>query len=142
MEDTINLNSEIILSEITIKSYKWSEITIKSYKWAIISAYRPPCNSNIETFLGDLSNLLNKYLKKYDNVIIMDDFNIEVKDKINPNFDKFSEFCDKFSMSNLVKHYTCFTKTYKSSTDLTPTNKDHSFQITKMTETGASDAHL
>ena len=44
LEDTVNLNSETILSEITIKNNKW----------AIFSAYRPPCNSNIETFLGDL----------------------------------------------------------------------------------------
>ena len=81
LDDTINLNSEIILSEITIKDNKW----------ATFSAYRPPCTSNIETFLVDLSSLLNKY----DNVIIMGDFNIDVKDKTNPNFDKFSEFCDK-----------------------------------------------
>ena len=80
LEDTVNLNSEIILSEITIKNNKC----------AIFSAYRPPCNSSIETFLGDLSNLLN-----YDNVIIMGDFNIDVKDK---------------------SFYTCFTKTHKSST--------------------------
>ena len=39
MEDTINVNSEIILSEITIKNNKS----------AVFSAYRPPCNSNIET---------------------------------------------------------------------------------------------
>ena len=73
------------------------------------NAYLPPCNSKIETFLGDLSSLLNKYLSKYDSFIIMGDFNIDVKDKTNPIFDKFSEFCD--SMSNLVKEYTCFTKT-------------------------------
>ena len=47
----------------------------------------------------------------------MSDFNI-VKDKKNLNFDKFSEFCDAFNMSNLVKDYTCFTKTHKSSIDL------------------------
>ena len=69
----------------------------------IFSAYRTPCNSNIENFLGNLSDLLKKYLGKYDNVIIMDDFNIDVKYKTNPNFDKFSEFCDTFSTSNLVK---------------------------------------
>ena len=50
LEDAINLNSDIRLSEITIKSNKW----------AIFSAYRPPCNSNIKTCLGDLSNLLTK----------------------------------------------------------------------------------
>ena len=47
LEGTVNLNSEIILSEITIKNKKW----------AIFCAYRPPCNSNTETFLGDLSNI-------------------------------------------------------------------------------------
>ena len=87
------------------------------------NAYRPPCNSSIETFLGNLSSLLNKYLSKYDNVTIMGDFNIDVKDKTNLNFDKFSEFCDTFSMSNLVKVYTCFTKTHKSSIDLILTKK-------------------
>ena len=55
----------------------------------------------------------------------MGDFNIDVKDKKNPNFDKFSEFCVIFSMSNLVKDYTCFTKNHKSSIDLilTKTNR-------------------
>ena len=43
--------------------------------------------------------------------------------KKNPNFDKFSEFCETFSMSNLVKDYTCFTKTHKSSTDFILTKK-------------------
>ena len=76
LQDTINLNSEIILSEITIKNNKW----------AIFNAYRSPCNSNIGTLLGDLSSLLNKYLSKYDNVIIMGDFNIDVKDQTNLNF--------------------------------------------------------
>ena len=98
------------------------------------NAYRPPCNSNIETFLGNLSILLNKYLGKYDNVIIMGGFNIDMKDKTNPNFDKFSEFCDTFSMTNLIKDYTCFTKTHKSSIDLILTNKEHSFQLTKTTD--------
>ena len=40
LQDTVNLNSEIILSEITINNNKW----------AIFSACRPPCNSNIEVF--------------------------------------------------------------------------------------------
>ena len=103
LQDTINLNSEIILSEITIKNNKW----------AIFNACRSPCNSNIETLLGDLSSLLNKYLSKYHNVIIMGDFNIDVKGKANPNFNKFSEFCNRFSMLNLIKNYTYFTKTRK-----------------------------
>ena len=88
------------------------------------NAYRPPCNSSIETFLGDLPSLLKKYLSKHDNIIIMGDFNIDVKDKKNSNFDKFSESCDVFSMSSLVKVYICFTKTQKSSIDLILTKKN------------------
>ena len=83
LKDTTVLNSEIILPEITIKNSKWT----------IFSTYRPPCNPKIGNFLGDLSSLLNKNLSKYDNVIIMSDCNIDVKDKTNPNFDKFSELC-------------------------------------------------
>ena len=71
----------------------------------------------------------------------MGDFNIDMKNKANSNFDKFSELCDTFSMSNLVKYYTCFTKTHKSSIDLILTNKEHSFQLTKTAETGVSDVH-
>ena len=65
-----------------------------------------------------------------------------MKDKTNPNFDRFSEFCDSFSMSNLVEYYTCFTKTHKSSIDFILTNKVHWFQLTKTAETGISDIHL
>ena len=72
----------------------------------------------------------------------MGDFNIDWKDKINPNFDNFSRFCDTCSMSNQIKDYTCFTKTHKSSIDLILTNKEHSFQLTKTTETVVSDVHL
>ena len=64
----------------------------------------------------------------------MGDLNIDVKDKTNSNFDKFSEFCDTFSMSNLIKDYTCFTKTHKSSIDLILTNKEQSLQLTKVTD--------
>ena len=68
----------------------------------------------------------------------MGDFNIDLKNKTNLN----SVFCDTFSMSNLVRDYTCFTETHKSSIDLVLTNKEHSFQLTEMTETGVSDVNL
>ena len=75
----------------------------------------------------------------------MDDFNIDWKDKINPNLCDFSRFCDTCSMSNQIKDYTCLTKTQKSIIDLILTNKEHSFQLTKATDGekgGVSDVHL
>ena len=110
-----------------------SKITIKNNKWAIFSVYRPPHNSNIDRFLGDLSLLLNKYLGKYDKIIIMGELNIDKKDKTNPNFDKFSGFCNIFSLSNLLKNYTSFTKTHKTCIDFNLKNKKKSFQLTKTT---------
>ena len=54
-----------------------------------------------------------------------------MKDKTNS---KFFEFRDTFSMSNLVKDYTYFTKTRKSSIDLILTNKEPLFQSAKTTD--------
>ena len=45
-------------------------------------------------------------------------------------------------MSNLVEDYPSFTKTHKSSIKLILTNKEHSFQLTKATDSGVSDFHL
>ena len=61
----------------------------------------------------------------------MGDFDIDVKDKRNP---RFCEFCNTSSMSDLVKGYTCFSKTQKSSTDLILTSKERSFQLTTMAD--------
>ena len=78
---------------------------------------------------------MNEYLSKYDNFVIIGDINIDVEDKTNPNFDKFAEFCDTFSMLNLLKDYICFIKTHKSSIDLILTNKEHLFRLTKTNQT-------
>ena len=45
-------------------------------------------------------------------------------------------------MSNLVKDYTYFTKTHKSSIELILTNKEHLFQLTKTTKRAVSDVHI
>ena len=44
-------------------------------------------------------------------------------------------------MTNLRKSETCYTKNYKSLTDLLLTNKPLSFKKTHVTETGLSDYH-
>lgn len=48
-------------------------------KWTVFSVYRPPKESNLITFFQDLTFLLNKYLSTFDNVVVMSDFNIDVK---------------------------------------------------------------
>ena len=69
-------------------------------------------------------------------------FNINVKEVTNQSLEKLNTFCETFGLSNLVKGYTCYSKTHKSSIYLILTNKTSSFQLTKATETGISDVHL
>ena len=103
---------------------------------------RPPKESNLITFFQGLTLLLNKHLSTYDNVVVMGDFNIDVKEVTNQSFEKLITFCETFGLSNLVKGNNCYSKTHKSSVDLILTNKTPSFQLTKATETGISDVYL
>ena len=43
-----------------------SELTVRNKKWVIFSVYRPPSNSNLKSFFGELETLLDKFLSKYD----------------------------------------------------------------------------
>ena len=42
--------------------------------------YKPPKGSNLLTFFRDLTFLLNEYLGTCNNVVVMGDFNIDVKE--------------------------------------------------------------
>ena len=70
----------------------------------------------------------------------MCDFNIDFKNE-GAGFDKLSEMCNNFNLTNLIKSETCYTKTHKSLIDLFFTNKPLPFQKTHVTETGLSDYH-
>ena len=52
----------------------------------------------------------------------MVDFSIDFKNK-EAGFDKLSEMCDTFNLTNLIKSETCYTKNRKSLIDLFFTNK-------------------
>ena len=91
-------------------------------------------------FFHELSFSLDKASKIYENIIIMGDFNIDVKTK-GMGFDKLDEFCDIFNLTNLITSDTCITKTSSSLIDLYLTNKPLSFQKSQVTETGLSDFH-
>ena len=71
----------------------------------------------------------------------MGDFNTDTKKDNSIPCDKLEEFCDTFNLANLVKSETCFINNHKSTIDLILTNKQRSFQITNVTETGVSDCH-
>ena len=65
----------------------------------------------------------------------MGDFNIDVKEVTSQSLEKLNTSCEIFSISNIVKGYTCYSETHNSSIDLILINKMSSFQLTKAIET-------
>ena len=55
-----------------------SEITISKKRWLYIRIYRPPEVNNLDSFFEELNTSLSKACCKYENFVIMGDFNIDV----------------------------------------------------------------
>ena len=89
-----------------------SELIIAKQKWICFSIYRPPEYSNLTTFFDEITTTLSKALLKYENIILMEGFNIDTKCN-GMRTDKLEELCDAFNLKNLVKSETCFTKDNK-----------------------------
>ena len=77
---------------------------------------------------------------KYENIIIMDDFSINIKKK-GLGYGKLDTFCDLFNLTNLVHSETCLMKNHKCTIDWFLTNKPKSFFKTHTTRTGLNDYH-
>ena len=98
-----------------------------------ISIYRPPSQNSV-FFLNSLTKIIDVFADKYDNYLIMGDFNLESGNTILTNF------LDSNNLTNLIKTNTCF-KGKGSSIDLVLTNRKYSFKNTSSYETGLSDYH-
>ena len=59
----------------------YSEFTIANRKWICLNIYRPPIQNNMNTFFDEITALLSKSAMKYENIIIMGDFDIDIKIK-------------------------------------------------------------
>ena len=126
--------------ELSFSKCICSEFTTSKRRWLCFSIYRSPDPGNLSIFFEELSESLSKAILKYQNIIIMGDFNIDLKIK-GFGFNKRDKLCDLFNLTNLIRTETCFTKSHKSLIDLFLTNKPLSFQRKHVTETGLSDYH-
>ena len=90
------------------------EINLRKEKWLVISIYRPPSH-NSEYFLNNFTKMIDLFADKYDNYLIMGDF-------------------------NLIKSNTCF-KGKGSCIDLFMTNRKYPFKCSDSYGTGVSDHH-
>ena len=98
-----------------------SDLTISKKKWLLVGTYNPN-KSMISKHPSLLSQNLCHYLSSYDNVILIGDFNSEIKEE------DMAEFCCLYNLTSLIKDPTCFKSTENSSCiDLILTNKTRSF---------------
>ena len=111
------------------------EINLRKTKWLLFGGYNNN-KSNVDNFLSKVGPILDHYMCKLDNLLLLGDFNSSVDEII------MSEFCDIYNLQNLIVDPTCFKNPINpSSIDLILTNKRRSFQNSQTIETGLSDYH-
>ena len=111
------------------------EIILHKKKWLINSSYNPHKN-NIKHHLETISRTFDTFSTKYENVLLLGDFNTCVDDEAMKNF------CSSYCLNSLIKQPTCFKNPENPSCiDLILANKTRSLQSTCVIETGLSNFH-
>ena len=111
------------------------EINLRKTKWLVFGGYNFD-KSNIDSYLKNLGPNLDHYMAKYENWIILGDFNSEMHEA------SMREFCSLYNLDNLIHEPTCFKNPLNPShIDLILTNKPKSFLKSFTLETGLSDFH-
>ena len=129
-----DITSKLLNCEKEIEGF-YVELSTRKTKWLLSCSYNPNKN-NINKHLEILSTNLALYSSKYENIIVIGDFNVGVDNS------SMQTFCDTYDLASLIKNPTCF-KNPESPTciDLILTTKPRSFQHSCVVETGLSDFH-
>ena len=117
------------------------ELTISKRKWIIFSVYGLPGSGNLANFFSELNKCVDMAMRKYENIVIIGDININTDNDKAVGLNKMSEFCDIFDLENLITGNTCVTAGHASSIDVILTNKKRSFKNSGTVATGVSDFH-
>ena len=111
------------------------ELNFRKKKCLLNCSYNPN-NNNIELHLNCLSRSIDSLSSKYENIILLGDFNSCMDDS------PMIGFCETYKLPKLAKHPTCFKNPENPSCiDLLLTNKRQSSQTITVIETGLSDFH-
>ena len=132
-----NINAVLLKSSVfpdNIEAF-FTEILLKSCKWLICYSYNPN-RINVATHLGETGKALDTYSKKYENTLLISDFNVE------QNEANMKVFWNQYKLKSLNKDPTCFKNVNKlSCIDLLLTNNSKCFENCLTLETGLSDFH-
>lgn len=98
-----------------------TEFHIQDFYFILVCLYRTPCHSFIQPFLDKLECLTYELCKRYNNVILTGDININVLNK-DSTYKKFKNILKMCNMSYKVDFPTRVTSTSKSAIDNFITN--------------------
>ena len=112
------------------------EINLRKEKWLCVYIYRPP-KQNLTYFIDInlLSDLLDYYAVKYDNLIVIGDFNQLCSST------EISSLMATHDLQSLLTTPTCFKSVAGRCIDLILTNRKDRFKNTSFIETRLSDHH-
>ena len=96
--------------------------------------YKQPSQSDRE-FTNRLSSIIDYYSPKYENLILIRDFNLSTE---NLHLDALIQ---AYNLNNLINKATCFQSNTPTCIDLILTNKKDWFKSSNTFETGISDHH-
>ena len=110
------------------------EVNVQSSKWLLEDFYKPT-SQNEEFFISNLSKTINAFSTKYDNILLMGDFNLTIKNK------HLEELLNLFNLKSLISSPTCFQSINPTCIDLILTNQEDLFSNSNTCEVGLSDHH-
>ena len=110
------------------------KVYVQCSKWLFVGFYKPP-SQNEEFFISNLSKTINAFSAKYENILLMGDFNLTIKNK------HLEELLNLFNLKSLVSSPTCFQSTSPTCIDLMSTNQEDLFSNSNTCEVGTSDHH-
>ena len=75
------------------------EINLKNRKWLVFGGYNPD-KHNINQFVAQVGPTLDFYMAKYENFLLLGDFNSEMSETA------MIDFCETYNLCNLIKEPT------------------------------------
>ena len=113
----------------------FTEIKVNTCKCLLSCSYNPN-RINVSADLDQIWKALDVYSKKYENILLMGDFNVDVKET------NMKVFCNQHKLKALNEERTCFKNFNNHSyIDLFLTNSSKSFEKCLTLEAGMSDFH-
>ena len=130
-----DIPSKLLSTELLPMEGFYVEINLQKKKWLLCCSYNPNKNT-IKSHIEILHKGLALYSSKYENFIVLGDFNVDMDNSY------MTVFCYTYDLNCLIKEPTCYKNPENPSCiDLILTNNLKYFRSSCVVETGLSDFH-